>query len=445
MKILIVGAGQVGTDIAKSLSSDHEVTVVDENSDRVEAVNYNIDALAVEGDGTSLETLMNAGIEEVDTVMAATDDDRTNLVVCGTAKAVDDAFTISRVKHKQYLETWERKDGALGVDHMVASDLLTAEKIVRIVTTPAAHDVDVFSEGTVQMAEFEVAEGSQVAGQSVQEADRFDSLTFAAILRNGETIVPSGATVIEGGDSVVVIGSPESVHGFAADIAPDDTPGENEDIVVFGGSEVGYDVATLLQDRGFSPRLVERDEERARSLAEELEDTVVMQSDATNRDFLERERIGEADVVVVALNSDQMNLLSALIAKQMGAGRTIVVVDNSEYVELFEAVGVSVAVNPREVVAEEITRLTQRDTTKGFALVGGEQAEIIEVKVGADSVFANRTISEADAELPDGVVVGAISRSMEFIPPRGNTEVKIGDNVILFVESKVHDEVVDSL
>jgi trk system potassium uptake protein TrkA len=445
VKVLIVGAGQVGTNIASSLSEDHEVTVVDRNPDRVEKVNYEIDALGVEGDGTSMNTLEDAGVTDADIVMGATDDDETNIIICGSAKTAADPFTVARVKQRHYLETWESSPGAFGVDLMVASNVLTAQKVVRIVGLPAARDVDVFSEGAVQMAEFEVDGDSPLAGQTVQEADRFDSLTFAAFLRNGGVVVPSGDTRMNAGDNVVVIGSPESVQEFAGDIEPSHTPDEDDDIVVFGGGEIGEEVASLLEQRGFGPRLVESDPERARELAEHLSGTVVMESDATDRDFLERERVGEADVVVSALDSDEKNLLSALLAKRLGVGRTVVVAEESGYVELFETVGVDVAVNPRQEVAEEITRLTQRGRTVGLALVGGEQAEILEIEVEEGSVFADRTVQEADADLPDGVVVGAVSREIEFISPRGDTKIHEGDHVVLFVDAEVHDEVLEKV
>jgi trk system potassium uptake protein TrkA len=190
---------------------------------------------------------------------------------------------------------------------------------------------------------------------------------------------------------------------------------------------------------------VERDADRARKLAEELSGTVVMESDATDRDFLERERVGDADVVVAALDSDEKNLLSALLADRMGVERTVVVTNENEYTDLFETVGVDVAVNPRQEVAEEITRLTQKKHTHGLALVGSEKAEVVEVEIDEDSVFAGRTIQEGDADLPDGVVVGAVSRDIEFIPPRGNTMINVGDHVVLFVEAEVHDEVLEKV
>jgi len=444
MKILIVGAGQVGTDIAASLCDSHNVTVVDRDPEMAEAVEYNVDALGVEGDGTRMDVLEEAGVTEADVVVASTDDDEANIVVCGTAKAVSDAFTIARVEQSSYLKTWEKSPGALGVGYMVAKDHLTSEKTVRIIGTPAARDVDVFSEGKVHMAEFDIEESSPIAGQTVSEADRFPSLTFAAIIREGEVEIPSGSTRMEESDRVVVIGSPESVHTFAIDISPEYTPDKGDDVVVFGGGDIGEGIARLLGERGFRPRLVESDGERARQLAESLPNTTVLESDATDQEFLEGEGIGRADVIVGALDSDEKNLLSSLLARTMGADRTVAIVENSEYVELFELVGVDVAVNPREVVAEEITRLTRETRTENVALVGDE-AEVIEIEVDDESILAGRTLRESDADLPDGVVFGAISRGVDFISPRGGTVVEKGDHVVVFVDAEVHDEVVGKL
>ncbi|MFC4551576.1 MULTISPECIES: Trk system potassium transporter TrkA [Halorussus] len=436
MRVIIVGAGEVGSSIAASLADLHEVVVVDTDSERVDALTYSLDVLAIQGDGTSLSTLRQAGVEQADMIIASTDDDETNLVACGTAKTVDDPFTIARVKNVDYLETWQHAEDqrAFGVDFMVCTNLLAAQDIVRVIGLPAARDVDPFAGGIVQMAEFEVSEESPIADLTVRDADRFDSLTFAAILRDDDVTIPRGETRIAAGDKVIVIGSPESVQGFAREVAPTETPSQNEDLVIIGGSEIGYHTARLLEERGLHPRLIERDAERARELAEQLPNTVVMESDATDAEFLAREHVGEADAVVATLENDEKNLLVSILAKQLGARRTVAVVETTEYVSLFETVGVDVGINPREVTAEEITRFTRELHTENVALIENDRAEVLEIEVDGESVLVGRPIREAVADMPEGFVLGAITRDGEFVVPRGDTVVEPGDHVVAFVE-----------
>jgi trk system potassium uptake protein TrkA len=452
--VIVVGAGQVGSSIAESLADEHEVTVIDIDEERVDALTYDLDVLAIQGDGASLSTLREAGIEETDMVIASTDADEINIVTCGTAKTVGDPFTIARVKNTNYLETWEQAEGALGVDFMVGTNLLTAKAATQVIGLPAARDVDTFAGGRVQMAEFEVPEGSPICGQTVQEADRFDSLTFAAVIRKhdgeedgqeakDEVVIPTGATVIQAGDEVVVIGSSGSVQAMAAEIAPHASGAS--DVLVVGGSDIGYQVARLLERRGLRPRLIEQKPERARDLAEQLPDTTVLESDATDREFLEREHIDEVDAVVAALDSDEKNLLASLLAKRLGAGRAVAIVDDGAYVRLFEEVGVDVGINPREVTAEEITRFTRERYAENVALIESDRAEVIEFTVDEESVLAGRTIAESAADLPDGVVIGAIARGDDFVIPRGGTTVEVGDSVVVFVDTDVLDEATAAL
>jgi len=439
VNVTVVGAGEVGSTIAESLSDSHDVTVLDVDAERVETLTYELDVLAVQGDGTDADALREAGTADADMLIASTDDDRTNLVTCGTAKALGDAFTIARVKSPQFLDTWRLKEGAFGVDFMVCTDLLAAKTIVGVIGLPTARDVDSYAGGSVQMAEFEVPPDSPVADRTVAEADTFESLTFAAIIRDDDVIIPSGGTVIRPGDDVVVIGTPDCTRQFSADIAPDENA--PREVVIVGGGEIGYQTARLLERRGFQPRLVEHDPDRARWLAEQLPDTLVMESDATDRSFLERENVGLADVFVATLDNDQQNLLATLLAKRLGADRTVAVVDTVEFGDLFEAVGVDVAVSPREATAEEITRFTRARRAENVSIIEGDRAEVLELEVDADSPAVGRTIRDIDGELPDGVVVGAITRNGSFVTPRGDTVIGDGDHVVVFAELAAVDAV----
>jgi len=443
VRVVIVGAGEVGSTIAAGLAETHEVVVIDIDADLVESLTYSHDVLPIRGDGTDLETLEEAGIGDADMLIASTDDDETNIVTCGAAKVAGDAFTIARVKSPKYLRAWQRAQGAFGVDFMVCTDLLAAESIVGLAGLPTARDVDTFADGLVQMTEFEIPEGSPVADQTVAEADRFDSLTFAGIIRGDEVIVPRGETVIRGGDEVIAIGSPKSIREFSSAIAPEERG--PKDIVIVGGGEIGFQTARLLEERGFAPRIIEQDPDRARWLAEQLPVTTVLNNDATNQDLLERENVGHADVVIAALENDQQNLLATLLAKRKGADRAIAIVDTGDFTELFEAVGIDVAVSPRKVTAEDITRFTRARRAENVAIIEGDRAEVLEFRVDADSLLIDREIAESAADFPEGVVIGAITRDGELITPRGNTVVRRDDHVVVFAETDAVDEVAERL
>jgi trk system potassium uptake protein TrkA len=444
MHVVIVGAGEVGSTIAESLADTHDVIVVDRDPERVESLTYSHDVLPVQGDGTDIETLVEADAGAADMLIASTDDDETNIVTCGVANVLGDAFTIARTKSPKYLEAWERSKHAFGVDFMVCIDLLTAEAIVGLAGLPTAQDVNTFADGLVQMTEFEIPAGSPVADQTVAEVDRFDSLTFAGILRDGEVIVPRGETVLRAGDDVIAIGSPDSMRQFSSAIVPQEQ-GPEDIVVVGGGGEIGYQTARLLEERGFTPRLVEQDEDRARWLAEHLPKTTVLNSDATDQDMLDRENVGLADVIVAALENDQQNLLATLLAKRMGTDRAIAVVDTGDFTELFETVGIDVAVSPRKVTAEEITRFTRARRAENVAIIEGDQAEVLEFEVDTDSVLLDRPIQESAADFPESVVIGAITRDDERITPRGDTVIREGDHVVVFVKTDVLETVSEKL
>lgn len=440
MQVVIVGAGQVGTSIADSLSSDHDVVVVDIDEDIVDDIKYELDVLTLAGDGTSSDLLEDAEVPDADLVIASTDDDKTNLVTCGTAKTVGDPFTIARVKSAEYRRTWVRTEEAFGVDFMVCTDLETAENVVNIIGLPSAIDVDTFANGLVEMAVFDITENSPIAGQTVADADRFDSLTFAALYRGDDIVLPQGDTVVRSDDRAVVIGSPQSIQEFAQRIAPSKTPDEAEDIVIVGGSKIGYHTARLLERRDFSPKLIEQDPDRARELAEQLPGTIVMQQDATDTDFLERENVDDADILVSALESDERNMLVSLLAKRIGTERVISLVEQTDYVELFEEIGVDVAINPRTVTAEQITRFTYQEVALNVSVIENDQAEVLELEVSPDSELVGQAIENIDDSLETNLVFGAVTRGREHIIPRGETVLQAGDHIIVFVETSFVDD-----
>ncbi|MFP4590987.1 MAG: Trk system potassium transporter TrkA [Halobacteriales archaeon] len=445
MEVIIIGAGQVGESIARSLQRDHHVTLIERDRERAHQIQVDLDILVVEGDGTELPVLEEAGVEDADIILASTDSDEVNIVACASAKAVTDAFTVARVKASKYLTTWRRQPGSFGIDHMVCTDLLTAEEIVSLVGLPAAHDVESFADGLVLMAEFDVYPEADIAGQTVAEADRFDSLTFAAMIDGESVEIPGGDSVIEVGSRVVVIGSPGSIQSFARGLGHNGVNDGDGEVVIVGGTEIGYHVARLLAERDLHTRLIEPDADAARRLAEHLPETRVIRSEATDVGFLEAENLDDADVLVAAMHSSEQNLLECILADGLGIDRTVAVIDDPRFIDVFEDVGVDVAISPRTVVAEEITQFTQGWKTENLALLESDIAEVAEVEITESSPLAGQTIEVGISAVDADIVVGAITRDGSFVRPRGDTVLRPGDHVVIFFEADDADTVIGAV
>lgn len=444
MRVIIAGAGQVGRRVAAKLDATHDVVVIDTDADRIDGLGYELDVLTVLGDSSTIETLQEAGVADTDLLIASTDSDEINILTCETAKALSDVTTVARVRSLKYIETWDRADDVFGVDLMVGTNLLTIGTAVGGTGLEAASSFDVFAGGTVHIAEFQVGPESSLIGLTVEEADRYEGLTFGALVRSGTTIIPTGSTRIEAGDGIIVIGEPESVHTLGTELSNRDPATQN--VLIVGGSDIGYHTARLLEERGLHPHLLEADPDRARELSERLSATTVRNTDPTTRDFLETERATDIDIVVAALDQDsEANLLAALRAKRMGVNRSVAIVDHGEYVDLFEDAGVDVAVNPRRATAEEIIEFARDQNTLNVALLENNQAEVIEIRIDAGSALAGRPIAEAIADFPPGVVIGALTRNGSFLMPRGDTVVRPGDHAVVIADSDGIEEVVERL
>lgn len=254
-------------------------------------------------------------------------------------------------------------------------------------------------------------------------------------------ILPRGETDIVAGDRVVVIGSPESIQLFAKDIAPQVTPDSTDDIVILGGSEVGYQTARLLEERELGARIIEQDTDRAQWLAENLPKTTVLEHDGTDTEFLTREHVDEADIVIATLDSDEQNLLISILAKRLGVDRVFSIVDSPDYITLFQEIGIDVAINPRTVTAEEIIRFTYESVAENIAVLENDQAEVLELELSANSRLVGKPIKNLVKEIEGQFVVGAITRDQALINPRGETVLESGDHVIMLVEMEFASEV----
>src|ERR687891_115142 len=430
MNIIVLGAGQVGMTIIEALHDEHDVTVIDVDAGRLQALSYRYDVRTVTGNGATRRILQDAEIGKAALMIACTSRDAINLVAAMLAKKLASAQTIVRTSNPEYIEAWQERQ--IDVDFMVSSELETAHAVSRTIGVPAAKQTDVFAEGQVQIVEFDVpgeaaresvsaiplteaaervAERAgagvygEVIGRPLREARIPPDSKVASIIRGERAIVPRGDQAIMPGDRVVVI----------------------------GGGQTGLAIARVLLGQGIRVRVVESREERAREVAEDLPEARVYWATGVDADFLERERIGQARAAIFAMREDAKNLYAATLARVHGIGFTIAIVHEPVSVEVFERAGIDVAVNPRSVTAEEIVRFAHDPRIRQLAMLEGDRFEILDITVREESKLVRTPFKE----LPmTGSLIGAIVRDGTAIFPHGEDMLEPGDRAIIFTESR---------
>ncbi|WP_137289635.1 Trk system potassium transporter TrkA [Natronorubrum halophilum] len=440
--ILIIGAGDVGTNIASDLTETHDVTIVDRDSGRIDALTSDIDVSGIVGDGRSVPVLREADIDRADIVVASTDSDAANIMACNAAKRSGDPHTIARVKDIGLCRTWQSLDGGLGVDTMLCIDVLAAEAVTQTIVLPGARAVDTFAGGQVEAAEFEIRENAPVAGQTIAEADRYASTTFAAILRDDDILIPQGDTVIQSGDCVVVIGGLSDISRFADAVAPQPALDADDDIVIVGGDELGYQIAQQFEARGWAPQIAERDPEQVDTLSTRLQGASIAETDIANIEGFNPDLLANADLVVGAVDDDT-NYLLAQLARERDVTSTAAIVDDPEIVEIFESTGIDVVVHPQDIIAGKILQAVYGPGPENVSVFEHDSAEVLEVVVDKESVLTGNSLRDAANQLPAGFVIGAIIRGGQLQLPRGNKIIQTGDRVIAFVDTDVASEIAE--
>jgi trk system potassium uptake protein TrkA len=431
VKIVVIGAGQVGTTIVDALHDEHELTVVDVDEARLQSLSHRYDVTTLEGNGASRRTLEEAGLREASLLIACTSRDEANLIAAMFARTVSpETKTAIRTTDEEYLDVWRERQ--LDVDQIVSSELETAIAISRIIGVPAARQTDVFAEGQVQIVEFDVEPGADedLIGKPLREATIPRDSKVASIIRGDKALVPRGTESILPGDRVIVIGSPQAAREWSARLSRDAK--QVDDVVIYGAGRIGVSVARLLLRQQIHVRLVEADGARARKVAELLPKARVFHATGTDPEFIERERIGNTRAAIFAMRDDAKNHYAATLAKLHGVNFTIGVVHDTVSAEVFEASKVDVSVNPRVVTAEELVRFAHDPRTQQVAMLEGDRYEVLDVVVRAESELVNRPFRE----LPmTGALIGAIVRDGTAIFPHGDDELQAGDRVIVFTES----------
>ncbi len=432
VKIFVIGAGQVGATVVQALHGEHNLTVLDLDPARLTPLAYRYDVATVEANGASRRSLADAGVRDADLVIACTSRDEANLVAATFARIeAPRATTVIRTSNIEYIELW--REGRLDVDFVVSSEIETAHAITRVIGVPAAVQTDVFANGQVQMVEFDVTSASNpaVLGKPLRQCGVVprDS-RVVGIIREDSMMIPRGDSVIQAGDRLVVIGSPEAAQGWAELVSPGE--GKVDDVVVFGGGQVGVAIARQLLEQRIGVRVIEPDRERARRIAEELPGARVYQATGLDPDFLERERIGQAQAAVFAMREDAKNHYAATLARVHGVGFTVAIVHDVIAQEVYAHSGIDVTVNPRQVTAEEIVRFAHDPRTQQVAMIEGDRFEVLDITTSPSSEYVGLRFRDMPIR---GAVIGALVREGTAIFPHSDDVLQAGDRVIVFTES----------
>ena len=431
MRIVVVGAGQVGSTIVEALHGEHDLTVIDTVSERLEPLAYRFDVRTIEGNGASRKTLQEAGAADSDLFIACTSRDEVNLVACSFARVeAPRATSVIRTSNVEYIELW--REGRLDVDFAVSSELETAHAVARSIGMPAARQTDVFADGQVQIVEFEIPADvdPSLVDRPLRALPIPAESRVLAIIRDEAMTLPKGDAMISSGDRIVVIGSPQGARAWGALLAPGE--GAVEDVVVFGGGQVGTAIARMLVTQGIGVRLIEPQRDRAREVAEELPGCRVYNATGIDPEFLERERIGQAQAGVFAMKEDAKNHYAAVLARVSGIRFTIAVVHDTISTQVYEHSGIDVTINPRGVTAEEIVRFAHDPRTQQVAMLEGDRYEVLDITTQPTSEYVGLRFRDMPIR---GALIGAIVRDGRAMFPRSDDVLQAGDRVIVFTEA----------
>ncbi len=436
MHIIIVGVGQLGYRLAESLSNEYNsLSVVDVKPEALERVNNSLDVLTVLGNGVEVSVLKSMHIQKADLMIAVTNRDEVNILVCQIAKKLGCKRVIARIRNPEYANQLEFMKSSMRIDFIVNPEREMARDIAKYLLKGNAIHMEDFAQGKVGMADLRLQNYPGLVGQKIKTMDCLENLLLAAIVREGKIIVPYGDLELQSSDVVYIIGKKESINTFTKNNGANMERQSVTKALILGGGRAGYHLARKLLQNGVAVKIVERDRERCNYLASKLKRALVIHGDGTDQDLLNQECHAEVDGMITLTGIDEENLLLALLGKQYGIRRVMAKVSRASYVPIIEQLGIDVA-NPVLITAGEILRFIQGGRVASLSLLFGGQAEVVEIIV--DETARAVGIPLAHLGLPRGIIIGSIVHQGDVVIPRGSSVIQPGDRVIVFcVQSKV--------
>ncbi|HTP38118.1 MAG TPA: Trk system potassium transporter TrkA [Steroidobacteraceae bacterium] len=450
MKILILGAGQVGRTAAYHLSREpaNEVTVVDSDEQILRDLQDRLDIRVVAGPGSHPSVLENAGIADTDILIALTNSDEVNIVACEIAHALWRTPTkIARIRSSDYTSRAQLfNEGVLAVDVWISPEQLVTEQIARLLSYPGALQVVEFADGRVQMVGVRARRDGLMVGKelrTLREHLHDTDARVAAIYRNDRLIPADGTTVVEENDEIFFVAATEDLRRVMAELRRSEEP--NRKLVIAGGGNIGYRLARTMEN-SHQVKLIERDARRARRISESLENTIVLNGDSADEELLVEENIDSVDMFAALTNSEEANVLSAMLAKRLGARRVMALVNRPAYGELMENRSLDIVISPQTTtIGSLLAHVRRGDVVRVHSLRRGA-AEALEAVVHGTqdrSRVVGRRIE--DIPLPEGANIVAIARGEDVIMAHHDTIVHTDDHVIIFLSDRRHVDAVERL
>ena len=453
MKIIILGAGQVGRTAAYHLAREaaNEVTVVDINDELLRDLQDRLDIRTLVGSGTQPSVLEAAGARDADIFIALTNSDEVNMVACQIAWSLfnKDSTRIARIRSADFTKhtkLFYTDDRAFAVDVPISPEQLVTEHVVHLIHYPGALQVLDFADGRVRLVGVKALRGGALVGQQLKQLPTHiegRDARVAAIYRDGQSIKPEGDTVIQHGDEVFFIAAREDIRLVMNEMQKLEDPVRR--VVIAGGGNIGFRLAQKLESH-YQVKLIERDPRRARRVSEVLSNTIVLSGDAADEELLLEENIDSADVFVAVTNAEEANILSAMLAKRLGCHKVMALINRPAYAELMQSGSIDIALSPQQVtIGSLLAHVRRGDVVRVHSLRRGaaEALEVIVHGIQGEGRVIGRKIE--NIPLPEGTTIAAIARGDQVVIAHHDTVIQRDDHVILFLTDRRHVEAVERL
>jgi trk system potassium uptake protein TrkA len=432
LKVIIIGAGKVGIQIAQTLSAEnHDVTIIDKRDDIRQDLDSNLDIMTIVGNGANVRILEQAGIRESDMLIAVTRIDEVNMIACMTAKQFNVTKTIARIRNTEYMYSNSLSKEKLGIDFVINPERATAKEIVKLLKTPSnVCEAQDFASGKISLFGLKIEEDCPFVNKKIKNISFGAHTLIIAIFRGDNLIIPSGEDEILVNDKIYLLIKKENYTDLEL-FCPKKTS-IMQSVIILGGSDIGIQTASFLNKLSIKTKLIEMNKAKCEKIAELLPQTLVINGDGTNIELLKEEGIETIDGFVAATGYDEENLLVSLLAKHLGTKKVIAKISRTNYIPILEKIGINAVVNPRIITASAILRFLRQGELISQTLLKEGEVEVIELIAQKGSKIINKNLKTIS--LPANSIIGAIIRKGEIIIPHGEDFIKEGDKVIIFTK-----------